>query len=185
MDSLSLISTQRITLRKWKNSDREPFAQLNQDPDVMTYLGAPMSREDSDAAIDKQLALMAAGEPAFWAVEENQTRKFIGCIGVKRVTFKAAFTPCYEIGWRLSKSAWGKGFATEGARAALSLAFRDWDMEKIYSFTVHANIRSQSVMEKIGMSRIIDGDFKHPNLPEDHPLSEHVLYSIGREVVAT
>ena len=96
------------------------------------------------------------------------------------MNFEARFTPSYEIGWRLARPYWGQGLATEGARAALRFAFENWDMPHIHSFTVHANKASQAVMEKIGMTRIKDGDFAHPNLALDDPLSGHVLYVIGR-----
>jgi len=142
-----LIETDRIRLRAWHNKDREPFAKMNCDPAVMQYLGPAMSRQDSDAAIDRQIALMEKGEPAFWAAATSHDDALIGCIGVKRVTFEAPFTPCYEIGWRLGQEHWGKGYATEGAKAALKLAFNQWDIPSIHSFTVPANIKSQAVMQ--------------------------------------
>ena len=178
---ISIIAqTQRLVLRAWREADRAPFAALNKDPAVMTYLGKPLTREQSDAAVERQIALMEKGEPAFWAVERKDTHAFIGCIGVKAVTFEAPFTPCHEIGWRLSSSNWGKGFATEGARAALQAGFNQWDMDEIYSFTVPENLKSQSVMKRIGMMRLMSGDFEHPNLAKDDPLSKHVLYHINK-----
>lgn len=175
-----LIETDRIRLRQWRDEDWEPFAAMNCDPAVMEYLGPALTRQDSDAAIDKQMALMKKDEPAFWAAATRSDDKLIGCIGVKTVTFEAAFTPCYEIGWRLAKEHWGKGFATEGAKAALALAFSRWNISEIYSFTVLANTKSQAVMQKIGMSRVEDGDFDHPALLKDDPLLRHVLYRIDR-----
>jgi len=147
----------------------------------MKYLGPALSRQASDAAIDRQLKLIEVGEPAFWAVERLSDKSFMGCIGVKRVTFEAAFTPCYEIGWRLGQPFWGQGYATEGAIAALKAAFNNWDMPVIYSFTVPDNTSSQSVMQKIGMERVKDGDFNHPNLTKDDPLLRHVLYKIDQD----
>jgi len=173
-----LIETDRIRLRAWKDKDRAPFAELNRDSDVMRYLGHAMSREQSDAAIDNQMALMNAGEPAFWATATLEEDALIGCIGVKRVTFEAPFTPCYEIGWRLAREHWGKGYATEGAKAALELGFNHWNLPIIHSFTVPANVKSQRVMRKIGMSRVEDGDFEHPSLTKDDPLLRHVLFAI-------
>jgi len=175
-----ITQTERLCLRQWCESDRAPFADMNKDPEVMTFLGPPLSRQASDTAIDRQLELMEAGEPAFWAVERLSDKVFMGCIGVKRVTFKAAFTPCYEIGWRLDRSYWGQGYATEGANAALDIAFKRWDMLEIYSFTVVDNLPSQSVMQKIGMARIAEGDFDHPNLAKGDPLLRHVLYKIDQ-----
>jgi len=178
-----MIESERLWLREWRQSDREPFAQMNKDLKVMKFLGPPRTREQSDAAVEAQIALMERGSPAFWAVERKQDAKFIGCIGVKTVKFEAPFTPCYEIGWRLAQEAWGKGYATEGANSALKLAFGQWDIKEIYSFTVPSNKASQAVMKKIGMKYVKDGDFKHPNLAENDPLSQHVLYHISRETV--
>ena len=176
----TLVETDRIRLRRWTDKDKEPFAKLNADPAVMTYLGPPMTRAKSDRAIEAQLELMDKGEPAFWAAAKTRDDRLIGCIGVKRVTFQAHFTPCYEIGWRLAQEHWGKGYATEGASAALQYSFSNWDMLSIHSFTVHANIKSQAVMERIGMRRVKGGDFDHPSLAKDDPLLGHVLYQIDR-----
>ena len=176
-----LIETRRVRLRHWKPEDRTPFASLNNDPEVMRFLGPIMTREKSDAAIDAQIALTEKGEPAFWAAARKSDDQLIGCIGVKRVNFEAAFTPCYEIGWRLAREHWGMGYATEGAKAALDLAFAEWDISELHSFTVVANVKSQAVMKRIGMSRVKGGDFDHPALAKDDPLLRHVLYCIGRK----
>ena len=178
-----IAETDRLCLRAWQESDKEPFAVMNADPMVMRYLGPPLSRQQSDEAIANQSKLMDKGEPAFWAVERRQDNHFMGCIGVKCVTFEAHFTPCYEIGWRLGADYWGQGYATEGAKAALVAAFADWNMPSIFSFTVHENTKSQLVMERIGMERVMDGDFEHPNLAKDDPLSKHVLYNLDRASV--
>lgn len=175
-----ITQTSRLCLRQWTESDKQPFAVMNRDKRVMKFLGPALSREASDATIARQVDLISAGEPAFWAVERLQDNLFIGCIGVKRVTFEANFTPCYEIGWRLGPSYWWQGYASEGAKAALRIAFTQWGMPKIYSFTVPANIASQSVMQRIGMDRVMGGNFAHPNLAKDDPLSQHVLYKIDR-----
>jgi len=101
-----ITQTSRLCLRQWTESDKQPFAVMNRDKRVMKFLGPALSREASDATIARQVDLISAGEPAFWAVERLQDNLFIGCIGVKRVTFEANFTPCYEIGWRLGPSYW-------------------------------------------------------------------------------
>jgi len=174
------LDTPRLILRAWQDSDRAAFAQINRDPDVMKYLGPLLTRAQSDAAIDQQIKLMGHGEPAFWATEYKDSGHLIGCIGIKRVSFQAHFTPCFEIGWRLGSAFWGRGLASEGAKATLDYSFEHWDMAKIMSFTVPANLASQGVMRKIGMSRVVGGDFDHPNLAKNHPLSRHVLYEVKR-----
>ena len=175
-----LIQTDRIGLRAWLETDKPDFAAMNKNPNIMEFLGPALSREKSDAAADKQNALIESGEPAFWAIERSVDKVFMGFVGVKKINFETDFTPGYEIGWRLGEAHWGHGFATEGAKAALEYAFSNWPMDCIFSFTVPANIRSQSVMKKIGMTRIVDGDFDHPNLRADDPLRRHVLYQINR-----
>lgn len=94
--------------------------------------------------------------------------------------FEAHFTPCVEIGWRLAADCWGRGLATEGAKAIVHHAFEALQLESLVSFTVAANVRSRRVMEKIGMTRDSADDFEHPNLPEGHPLRPHVLYRLSR-----
>lgn len=179
-----IAETDRLFIRSWHEADRLPFSEMNKDKNVMKYLGKPLTRAESDRAIDKQIDLMKSDEPAFWAVERKVGNQFIGCIGVKRIDFDAPFivsNPSYEAGWRLGRDFWGHGFASEGAKASINAAFESWIMPRIYSFTVPANVNSQSVMHRIGMSRIAEGDFEHPNLSEDDPLSKHVLYEILRD----
>jgi RimJ/RimL family protein N-acetyltransferase len=105
---------------------------------------------------------------------------FAGFIGLSFPRFEASFTPCIEIGWRLDSAHWNRGYATEGARAALSFAFRCLQVEEVVSFTVPANARSRRVMEKIGMTHSPSDDFDHPLLAEGHPLRRHVLYRLKR-----
>ena len=104
--------------------------------------------------------------------------ELIGFIGLNYTEWQSHFTPAVEIGWRLSSQHWNKGYATEGAKAALQFGFNQCALQEIVSFTVPANIRSIRVMEKIGLSRDIKGDFAHPKLPADHPLSKHILYRL-------
>lgn len=153
---------------------------MNADPKVMEFLGEPLTRQQCDDAIDRQLLLMDEGEPAFWAAERKRDEKLVGMIGVKALDFEAPFGPGYEIGWRLGVEYWGKGYASEGARAALEVSFANWPLQQIFAITVAANLRSQSVMHKIGMQRVVEGDFDHPALPKDHPLCRHVLFRVDR-----
>ena len=174
------VETPRLRLRAWLERDRAPFAKMNADPNVMKFLGPPLTPDQNDAVIDAQIDLMRQGCPAFWAVERRSDHQFMGCIGVKKVNFETKFTPAYEIGWRLASEFWRQGYATEGAKAALSYAFETWAMEEIYSFTVLDNIPSQSVMKKIGMTHLSEKSFDHPALTLDDPLRRHVLFRIRR-----
>ena len=174
------LTTDRLLLRQWRDSDREPFAALNADPAVMEHFPKLVSREDSDALVDRASASIADHGWGLWAVEVRATGEFIGFTGLSVPSFEAPFLPGVEIGWRLAKSAWGNGYATEAARAALAYGFGPVDLSEILSFTATTNIPSQRVMQKIGMTRDEDGDFDHPRLPAGHRLQRHVLYRISR-----
>lgn len=170
------MQTERLVLREWREQDRAPFAALNADPEVMEHFPATLSRAESDAMIDRHQDRLAAGEPGVFAAEVRASGEFIGFIGLAVPTFEASFTPCVEVGWRLARSAWGHGYATEGALAALEHGFTALGLEEIVSFTSVGNLRSRAVMERIGMRRV--EEFDHPRLPDGHPLQRHVLYRI-------
>lgn len=168
--------TERLRLRQWREEDRAPFAALNADPRVMEFFPSTRSRAESDALIDRHSALIDAGEPALRAVEVTATGAFIGFVGLAVPHFEASFTPCVEIGWRLARDAWGQGYASEAARVVLAHAFDDLGLDEVVSFTAVVNLRSQAVMERIGMTRDPADDFDHPLLDPTDRLSRHVLY---------
>jgi RimJ/RimL family protein N-acetyltransferase len=149
---------------------------MNADPAVMEFFPAPLTRVESDALVDRILAHFSARGFGVSAAELKATGEFIGFIGLAVPRFEAHFTPCVEIGWRLAAAHWGTGLATEGATAVLDYAFGTLGLREIVSFTSAVNMRSRKVMEKIGMTRNPADDFDHPNLPEGHWLSRHVLY---------
>ena len=174
------LHTERLFLRQWRPSDRAPFAALNADPRVMAYFPAPLARDESDALVTRIEAHFAEHGFGLWAVEIPHVTPFAGFIGLAIPRFTAHFTPCVEIGWRLAAAYWGKGYATEGARAVLTFGFETVGLSEIVSFTVPANRRSRRVMERIGMTHTPADDFDHPALPEGHPLRRHVLYRCTR-----
>ena len=169
------METERLVLRQWQASDREPFAALNADPEVMAHFPALLTREQSDQLIDRHSALLTAGEPALFAVDADGT--FIGFVGLAVPRFEASFTPCVEIGWRLAREAWGHGYATEAALAVLDHGFNTLMLNEIVSFTSVGNLRSRAVMERIDMHFV--REFEHPNLAPGHRLRRHVLYATG------
>ena len=169
------METERLLLRHWRDADREPFAELNADPEVMAHFPAPLTRAESDAMIDRHQAMLDAGDPGVLAVEVLQTGAFIGFVGLAIPRFEASFTPCVEIGWRLARSAWGHGYATEAARAVLARGLAEHG--EIVAFTAVSNLRSRSVMDRIGMTCV--EEFDHPNVAAEHPLRRHVLYATG------
>lgn len=172
------LRTDRLILRRWRESDCEPFAALNADPRVMEFFPAPLSRAESNAGAARIEAHLEAQGFGLWAAEVLGGPSFIGYIGLAVPAFRARFTPCTEIGWRLAHAAWGFGYATEGATEVLRFAFETLRLPEIVSFTVPANARSRRVMEKLGMRRDPADDFDHPRLPDGHRLRRHVLYRL-------
>lgn len=179
MKANDLLKTERLILRPWQESDLEPFARLNADPRVMECFVNPLSRKESDElALRIQNKIKEQGW-GLWAVEAPGVANFIGFIGLAHVLFPAPFTPAVEIGWRLSYDFWGRGYATEGAKAALKFGFKTLKLTEIVAFTTTNNIRSRHVMEKLGMQRDPKDDFDHPKVPDNHRLKRHVLYRIN------
>ncbi|CNF99256.1 N-acetyltransferase GCN5 [Mycobacterium tuberculosis] len=174
----STLRTDRLLLRRWSDADRAPFAALNTDPEVMEHFPAPLTRPESDAMIDRIERHFAESGFGFWALEVAGTGEFIGFTGLSVPRFDAPFTPAVEIGWRLARSAWGRGYATEAALRALRHAFEEAGLDEVVSFTSTLNVRSQAVMKRIGMVRDPADDFEHPFVPEGHPLRHHVLYRL-------
>ncbi|MFI5711974.1 GNAT family N-acetyltransferase [Kribbella sp. NPDC051620] len=178
---MEYLTTDRLLIRPWKDSDYEPFAALNADPAVMEYFPSTMTRAESDAMVDRISAAIDERGFGFWAVEVRETGQFIGMTGLSVPSFEAPFeTPCVEIGWRLAKDAWGNGYATEAARASLAYGFGEAGLDEVISFTATTNKPSQRVMERIGMTHDPADDFDHPRLPDGHPLQRHVFYRITR-----
>ena len=173
-----MIVTERLILRPWRESDREPFARINADPAVMEHFPAPLSRRESDEGVAHVEAHFRQRGFGPFAAELREEHAFIGFIGLSVPNFDAHFTPCVEIGWRLAAACWGRGLATEGALAAVRYGFETLALNELVSFTVAANIRSRRVMEKIGMTHDPADDFDHPNLPAGHALERHVLYRL-------
>lgn len=175
------LRTERLLLRPWRDADREPFAAMNADPRVMEHFPRPLTREESDALAARILRGFEADGFGVWAVEAPGEANFIGFTGLARPRFEMHFTPCVEVGWRLAAPYWGRGFATEGARAALRFAFQTLKLPEVVAMVVPANRRSIRVMEKLGMHRDPGDDFDHPLFAEGHPLRRHVLYRIAAD----
>jgi RimJ/RimL family protein N-acetyltransferase len=173
-----IATTERLILRRWRESDREPFAHMNADPRVAEFFSRPLSVAESDMLVDEIEAHFEKHGFGPGAVELIEDHSFIGFIGLNVATFPAHFTPCVEIAWRLSAAHWGRGLATEGAREMVRQAFDTLHLKELVAFTVPANVRSRRVMEKLGMTNNVADDFDHPELPAGHPLRRHVLYRV-------
>lgn len=176
------IETDRLVLRPWLEQDRAPFAELNADPEVMRYFPSVLCAEQSDALIDKARHKTQKDGFCFSPIEEKTSGTFLGFVGLSVPAYEKPlpFDPCVEVGWRLSRKAWGKGFASEAARAWLRFGFETLDLEEIVSFTAEGNQPSRKVMERIGLTRDPKDDFDHPMIPAGHALKRHVLYRLDR-----
>ncbi|WP_456826167.1 GNAT family N-acetyltransferase [Cellulomonas sp. P5_E12] len=172
--------TDRLLLRRWREADREPFAELNADPEVMQFFPATLSRAESDAMVTRIEHRMRDNGWGLWALEVTageHAGRFAGFTGLARPTWNPAFT---EVGWRLPRWAWGHGYATEAAREALRVGFEELRLDEIVSFTTPTNQRSRAVMERLGMTRDPADDFDYPTIAEGHPLRRSVLYRLQR-----
>lgn len=181
MPPTSPIRTRRLILRRWRKQDREPFAVMNADPEVMEHFPARLTRDESDALIDRLEAGFEERGFGLWALEIAETGQFIGFTGLSVPRFQAHFTPAVEVAWRLCRSSWGHGYASEAARRALGIAFEEVGLREVVSFTPVTNHRSQAVMQRIGMTHDPAGTFDHPSMKEGHPLRRHVLWRIPAE----
>jgi RimJ/RimL family protein N-acetyltransferase len=175
-----MIETERLTLRGWRNADAAAHHAMCAEPAVMAYLGQPPSLADSAAVVARQTAILADYGACFWALERRDTGGFIGWCGIKPGPVGTPIEDKPEIGWSLVRDAWGQGYAREAAEAALAWGWARLDLPTIWAITVPANRSSRTLMERLGMTRVVDGDFDHPKLAEDDPLRRHILYRIDR-----
>jgi RimJ/RimL family protein N-acetyltransferase len=160
------LKTDRLLLRSWRVDDRDAFAALNADPEVMHDLGGPLTRRASDAKLERYRATFEQHGFSRWAIEDGHGA-FVGYAGVKPAAFDHPLAPHFEIGWRLARPAWGKGYATEAARAALDDVFTRVGLDEVLAYTAIDNLRSQAVMERLGLRRdpMLDFDVLNDDVP--------------------
>ncbi len=173
-----IISTERLCLRRWIDSDSDPFIKMNSDPEVMEYFPELLTEAETLAIINRINLAFDMNGFGLWAVENKITKDFLGFTGFMIPQFESFFTPCVEIGWRFKKESWGQGFATEAARACLDYGFNELGFTKIVSFTSTLNQKSEKVMQRIGMRYV--SDFDHPKIEKENRLCRHVLYEITK-----
>lgn len=173
------LETERLILRSWTEEDLLPFSQLVADPLVMEYFPRTLSFSEAEAFMQTLKERFQEDGFSFFAAELKSTHEFIGFIGLNIPKYETPFSPFVEIGWRIASQHWNKGYATEGARAALDFGFSKLKLQEIVSFTPRENLKSRRIMEKIGMKIDEQAEFNHPLLPADHKLSRHVLYRIN------
>jgi RimJ/RimL family protein N-acetyltransferase len=170
------IRTDRLLMRRWRFSDREPFAALNGDPETMQYFPATLDPAASDAFVDVIEARFEEHGYGLWALEISDTGEFIGYTGLNRMPDGVPGSGGMEVGWRLAKAAWHHGYATEAARAAVDVAFGGAGLPELWSMTAVLNEPSVAVMQRIGMTEV--ARFQHPRIAEGHELRPHVLYHL-------
>jgi len=173
-------TTDRLILRRWRDSDREPFARLNADLRVMEFMPACLGRSESDQLVDRIDRHFAVHGFGLYAAELRAEQSFVGFIGLSIPAFDATFMPAVEVGWRIGFEHWGQGLATEGAREVIRYAFETLGLEGLVSFTTPLNLRSLRVMEKLGMTHDPSDDFEYQNLELGHRLRPHVMYRLSR-----
>ena len=173
--------TQRLILRSWKDSDRQSFAEMSEDADVMEYLRPLSTRDACDAWIDFQISHQSSHGFCLWALESRASGIFMGAAGLLNVSFAARFTPAVEVGWRLARPFWGQGFALEAARSALQFGFQEICLTQVVAHASVHNARSRRLMAKLGMSHDGMEDFDRAGVPEGDPLRRQVLYRLTRD----
>jgi RimJ/RimL family protein N-acetyltransferase len=172
------IRTDRLLMRRWKDSDREPFAALNGDPDTLRFFPATLDREASDAFVDRIETRFGEQGYGLWALEVADSAEFVGYTGLSLMPEGVPGAGGTEIQWRLVRPAWHHGYATEAAKAALAVAFDNIGLDEIWSMTAVLNEPSQAVMRRIGLIEV--DRFANPRIPEGHPLRPHVTYHLAR-----
>ncbi len=176
------LRTERLVLRDWRDGDLVPLAALHADPVVMEHFPSTLDEAATRDFVERLRRRWAEHGRSWWAVEEATSGRFVGAVGLLRVDFEAPFhdldDPATEVGWRLVRAAWGRGYATEAARAAIDWGVTSFGLTEVLSFTSTGNLRSQRVMERLGMARDPSGDFDHPRVEVGSPLRRHVLYRL-------
>lgn len=175
------LRTERLLLRQWRDDDKLAFAALNADPAVMEHFPAPLSRAESDSFVDRMRDRLADHGWGLWAVERLDDGALLGFTGLAHFAEGFPFAPATEVGWRLARQFWGYGYATEAAHAALDYAFSVLALDEVVSMTASGNVRSQRVMQRLGMTRDPAEDFDHPRVPDGHPTRRHVLHRLRRD----
>jgi ribosomal-protein-alanine N-acetyltransferase len=175
-----IIETERLLLRPFAQEDLDDLAALNADPEVMRHFLAPLDRDATMAAIERYETHRAAYGFAMSAAVERATGRLLGIIGLQHIRYPAPFTPAIEVGWRLRRDAWGHGYAIEGARTAVEWGFGPGGISEIVAVTLPDNLRSRSVMDRLGMTRDEADDFEHPLVPVGHRMRRHVVYRLRK-----
>lgn len=178
MQGKYLFTSERLGFRNWAEADIPVMAEINADSAVMEYFPRTKNRAETTAFIERMQEQFAVKGYCYFAVDVLESGTFIGFTGLSEQTFEASFAPCIDIGWRLDRKQWGRGYATEGAKRCIQYAFDELDIKKVVSMAPKVNVRSERVMRKAGMAKVMD--FVHPLLINDERLRDCVLYKIEK-----
>ncbi len=181
MQRFDSITTGRLIMRRWKDEDRAPFAELNADPQTLVFFPSTLTRQESDALVDRIEARLELHGYGLWALEVRQTGQFIGFTGLAPLPADVPHGGGMEIGWRLARHAWHQGYATEAARAARDVAFGGVGLPELWSMTAVLNTPSQAVMRRIGMTEVVR--FEHPGVPDGSPVKPHVMFHLAARIL--
>ena len=175
------LRTPRILLRQWKDSDLDKWCVMNADAEVRKFFPKLLTSDEARDEMTRMRAGIAQRGWGLWAAEVPGTHVFIGLIGLNIPSYEAPWMPVVEVGWRLAPEAWHKGYATEGAAAALNFAFAHLELSQVIAISVAPNTSSHNVMTRLGMQRDTAADFDHPRVPPEWPLRRHILHRLPRE----
>lgn len=170
--------SERLGFRNWIEEDVPKMIAISADPEVMEFFPYVATPEQTTDFIKRMQLMCDAKSYCYFAVDELETGNFIGFIGLCDQDYEAEFTPCTDIGWRLDTAFWNKGYATEGAKACLDYALNEIGLEDVYSTTITHNVKSLSIMKKIGMTKYLE--YIHPRLKDDPDFRNCVCYRINR-----
>ncbi|MBK7222060.1 MAG: GNAT family N-acetyltransferase [Saprospiraceae bacterium] len=176
--NIYIFTSERLGFRNWQEEDITTMTEINNDPDVMAFFPGLLNEEQTTAFVQRMMAQYENKGFCYFAVDELATGNFIGFIGLSEQSYEAAFTPCVDIGWRLHSISWNRGFASEGAKRCLEYAFNELRLDEIYAIAPKINIKSEKIMQKIGMQK--QYEFDHPFLADNTLLKKCNLYKISR-----
>lgn len=171
-----IFTSERLGFRVWTEEDLPEFAALNADQLVMEHFPKPLTWDEAEKFIERLQKHHKRHGHCYYATEIKETREFIGFIGLAYQDYPTEFTPAVDIGWRLKRSTWGNGYATEGAMRCLEYAFNTLKLVRVISTCTVNNIKSENVMRKIGMQKM--GTFFHPKLSAYPKQQKCVWYEV-------
>ncbi|MGJ1418906.1 GNAT family N-acetyltransferase [Sphingobacterium spiritivorum] len=169
-----IFTSDRLGFRNWDLADIDKLYKINTDRKVMEFFPDVSTKEQTTEFVQRMKRQFEDKAFCYFAVDRLDNREFIGFIGLSEQTYAADFTPCIDIGWRISSTEWNKGYATEGAKKCLDYALNVLKLQEIYAVAPKINLKSEHIMKKIGLKK--QYEFEHPLLTNNERLRTCVLY---------